>query len=735
MTDSNLDANLYLKKLIKLYQFGDYSGVISLVTSIEGGVLDNAPVQNVIAAANVQLGRLEAAYTHYEKSLALNPKDPRIHNNLGVVFADLKYFPQALNCFNKAIVLMPDYSEPYFNIGNVYREQGLTQKAINKYQIAVQLEPKHIDANNNLGVELQKIGKVDEAIFLFNKLVSDNPTYASGFNNLGIAHKSQGRLDDALAYFAKAVTLSPNETSFWRNLGQSLVGLHFSKYDKSLEHIFISLLNKKNTHDPHMLIRTLLSFLRKNNIVSRNIDTFVEDPQCGKAYFNLIKDFSSMPLLIKLMELCPFPDLQFEKLFTGCRKFILFNLDKFEDNQESISFLIALAMQCYVNEYIYEESTEEKSHVTWLVGEVNKRVLANKNIDDSVIVIIACYRPLHQFVWASDLVKNNTLSVLFNRQFVESIAEKQIADTIPILKTITDDTSRLVQMQYEENSYPRWVNMALVSHAMTISELAADLELAVKISLSTIKQPKILVAGCGTGRHSLLTASRFKESSVTAIDLSLNSICYAKRKTDEFDINNIQFLQGDILDLADLNQKFDVVESVGVLHHMDQPEIGLEVLADILKTGGIMRLGLYSHRARRGVVEARELIAKYSSCHTIEEEIRRFRTLILDDDSDYQNKLSFVTEWTDFFSMSECRDLFFHVKENRFSLLQIKILLEKLELSFLGFEFNVSSVKDEFIKESQGRSSLVSLDAWHEFEMRHPDAFIGMYQFWVQKIA
>ena len=49
--------------------------------------------------------------------------------------------------------------------------------------------------------------------------------------------------------------------------------------------------------------------------------------------------------------------------------------------------------------------------------------------------------------------------------------------------------------------------------------------------ITDIEKPDILIAGCGTGQHSIGTAARFGSSKVLAIDLSLSSLAYAKRKT------------------------------------------------------------------------------------------------------------------------------------------------------------------------------------------------------------
>tara|TARA_B100000787_G_scaffold93930_1_gene69343 strand:+ start:154 stop:381 length:228 start_codon:yes stop_codon:yes gene_type:complete len=65
---------------------------------------------------------------------------------------------------------------------------------------------------------------------------------------------------------------------------------------------------------------------------------------------------------------------------------------------------------------------------------------------------------------------------------------------------------------------------------------------------------------------------------------------------------NIEYMQADILDLGNLDKKFDIVESSGVLHHMDDPMAGWKVLTDCLKPAGLMNLGLYSELARPHIV-------------------------------------------------------------------------------------------------------------------------------------
>ena len=59
-----------------------------------------------------------------------------------------------------------------------------------------------------------------------------------------------------------------------------------------------------------------------------------------------------------------------------------------------------------------------------------------------------------------------------------------------------------------------------------------------------------------------------------------------------------------------MDRKFDIIECVGVLHHMKDPLKGLKVLLNLLEPQGFMKLGLYSDIARQDIEQARQLIIK-----------------------------------------------------------------------------------------------------------------------------
>ena len=225
--------------------------------------------------------------------------------------------------------------------------------------------------------------------------------------------------------------------------------------------------------------------------------------------------------------------------------------------------------------------------------------------------------------------------------------------------------------------------------------------------------PNILIAGCGTGEHPFDIAQKSPDARILAVDLSRVSLAYARRKTREEGLRNIEYAQADILNLSTIGRTFDRIEAVGVLHHLADPKAGWRVLLWLLAPNGIMRVGLYSEAARRPIVEARAIVAGATYPSTAEG-IRALRqTIILEKD---ELRWKSLVQTVDFYSMSGCRDMFFNVMEHRLTIPEIKSFLDEQGLSFLGFELDPKVIWKNFSSKIPGADSLTDLDAWAAFE-------------------
>ena len=189
-------------------------------------------------------------------------------------------------------------------------------------------------------------------------------------------------------------------------------------------------------------------------------------------------------------------------------------------------------------------------------------------------------------------------------------------------------------------------------------------------------------------------------------------------------LTNIEYGQADILKLAALGRRFDVIETVGVLHHLADPAAGWRVLLSLLRPHGLMLVGLYSATARQSLAAARAFIAERGYRATAED-IRACRQALI--------QRSGMPPFRDFSSTSGCRDLLFNVMEHRFTIPQIKAFLDENRLTFLGFEQLPPDVLRQFQQQFPDADAMRDLGSWHVFEQMHPLTFGNMYFFWVQK--
>ena len=282
-------------------------------------------------------------------------------------------------------------------------------------------------------------------------------------------------------------------------------------------------------------------------------------------------------------------------------------------DEKGLPFSAALALHCFTNEYIFSETDEEKAAVEHLQQQIVVLVEKKRDVPPSFVAALGAYRPLYGFSWAQELGDREWAGDIKNvieRQISEPDEERSLRSRIPHLTSIQNTVSQSVREQYEESPYPRWIKTGIRDENGAIGAVLRGPPLHLDPQdYESPETPEILVAGCGTGQHALTMAPRFSNARVLAVDLSLSSLSYALRKTKELGSTNIEYAQGDIMELGGLGRQFDLIECVGVLHHLGDPLAGWRVLVDILRPGGLMKIGIYSETARQNIIRGRSLIA------------------------------------------------------------------------------------------------------------------------------
>ncbi|MBD2022087.1 class I SAM-dependent methyltransferase [Leptolyngbya sp. FACHB-36] len=120
---------------------------------------------------------------------------------------------------------------------------------------------------------------------------------------------------------------------------------------------------------------------------------------------------------------------------------------------------------------------------------------------------------------------------------------------------------------------------------------------------------RILDAGCGTGVGTEYLVHLNPHAQITAIDLSGGAIAVAKERCQRSGAHRVEFHHLSLYDAHELSGEFDLINCVGVLHHLPDPIRGIQSLATKLAPGGIMHIFVYAALGRWEIQLMQEAIA------------------------------------------------------------------------------------------------------------------------------
>jgi Tfp pilus assembly protein PilF/SAM-dependent methyltransferase len=727
-------------------------------------------------------GRPEAALELIGKAIAQKPRSADCHLNLGQVLRALGRLDEAAQHLTQACALKRDLAPAHLNLGDLLVQQGKPGDARACYERALAIDPRLVPAQHGLACLSMQQGRLDDAVAQFRRVLALQPDYAEAASNLGVALAAQGKRDEAEAQYRRALALKPELVDVYRNLGRLVLargdvaealglarrGLVVKETEEGraffvqcVKNLQLMLDNGDIGADVRddlrgLVARALAEGWSRPGELSALAATLFKMQHPAKACIERAASASPARLaahdlwgpqglaalagdrlLRALLESAPVHDVAVERFLTAARAALMDVAARTSAAstiaQDVLGFYCALARQCFINEYVFAHTEDELRAALQLRDALGAALASGTAVCALWPVAVAAYFPLHALPYAEQLLARHwpeAIAALLDQQVREPRAERHIRPTIPILTAIEDNISLAVQRQYEDMPYPRWIKAAPVGKPMTLDWYVRNqFPLASIRNLGTNAPLDILIAGCGTGQHAIETAQRFAPARVLAIDLSRASLSYARRKTDELGLRQIDYAQADILKLGGLDQTFDLIEAVGVLHHLGDPAAGWRVLLALLRPGGFMHVGLYSALARTAVTAARAFIAERGYASTADD-IRACRQALFGCADG--TPLHTVTKFSDFYTISECRDLLFHVQEHQFTIPEIKAFLAANDLAFLGFGGPAAA---EYRRYHPDDKAMTDLDRWHAFETQSPMNFVNMYQFWVQKRA
>ena len=727
-------------------------------------------------------GDLEAACEAYAEAARLEPDAADAHFNAGLLKLKLGRAAAAVTDLERAVALTPGDAESQYNLGRGLDMLGRWQEALEAHQAAVARAPRLAGAHAGAARALQRLGRLAEAAEACRRALELRPGDPALLNQLGSLRQAQGRPRDALLLFEAAFAAEPRAgiaASAARaalEAGETRSALTLARRAADLDAdraaglgVLVSVLSVLRPDgadaalgrdfervwseagcDPQPTARALARLLRQR----LGLGTEPPGGEPGPASDLLLQRAAAEPLLHALLRRGLNVDTALEWHLRALRHGLLQRVAK-EDGAGPeqpclVTLCEALALQCFTNEYLWPVSPEEASLLEAAVPRLADQIrTASAPWSSPGFLCLAMYRPPAVLLESAaaapgarpdggpgvappcdDSARHAATAPaegpgesLWRRAVLEPEAERRLARGLATLGPVRDDTSLAVRAQYEDNPYPRWV----VQPQRPARTLASMLNARFPEHGGFEEFRSILVAGAGTGYEPIMLALGEPGAELTAIDLSLASLGHAERMRRLAGVENLAFVHGDLLSAPALARRFDLVVSSGVLHHLVDPLAGWRALREVLRPGGVMRIALYSRRAREPIARVRDELAT-AGVRWSREALHAVRRRILS--APATDPVSALARSDDLYATSAVRDLLFHACEHCTSPAGIARTLEAMRLEFLGMEVSDPALAARF-RASTGEDPLTAgLDRWERFEQAHPDSFPGMLHFW-----
>ena len=245
---------------------------------------------------------------------------------------------------------------------------------------------------------------------------------------------------------------------------------------------------------------------------------------------------------------------------------------------------------------------------------------------------------------------------------------------------------------------------------------------------------RILDAGCGTGVSTDYLCHLNPGAAVLAVDISAGALEVARERTRRSGaakaVRELRIEQRSLLDLAG-EGPFDYINSVGVLHHLREPEAGLQALAGLLRPGGLLHLFLYADGGRWEIHRTQRALARLA-VGSGEEGLRLGRQLLAELPEGNRLRQHHERRWiVDTAADANFADMYLHPQETSYNLERLLAFVASAGLEFAGFSnpevwSPARLLSGELLERAQGLSQL---EQWSLVEELDPD--ISHFEFFL----
>ncbi|MHB1844939.1 MAG: tetratricopeptide repeat protein, partial [Deltaproteobacteria bacterium] len=189
------------------------------------------PVDALIAQGDQHLAAndLRGALYAYQDAARQNPSDARAHFKIGLAYAQLGYFPQAIDEWQRVLALDPGNQGAKDNIQKAEAKMGTAQQQATQATPPPVTDPlqaaQMAKQNYDQAVQLIQQRRYADAVTTLTAAIQLKPDFAVAYVARGSAFVGLGRFQDAVQDYLRGLSLNGNQAAPLFGLGEAYRGM------------------------------------------------------------------------------------------------------------------------------------------------------------------------------------------------------------------------------------------------------------------------------------------------------------------------------------------------------------------------------------------------------------------------------------------------------------------------------------------------------------------------------
>jgi tetratricopeptide (TPR) repeat protein len=163
--------------------------------------------------------QLDEAMKHLRAAEKIDPNNPEIQNNIGLVLLQTAGPEAALPYYRRAVEIEPNRAAAvHYNLGRALLLLGQPNEAVSSFERALQIDHTYVLAHSDLGNALLLLGRVDESYEHLRIALAVAPELIDAHYNMANTLLQMGEVAEAVSHLDHVLANRPNDSEAQKNM-------------------------------------------------------------------------------------------------------------------------------------------------------------------------------------------------------------------------------------------------------------------------------------------------------------------------------------------------------------------------------------------------------------------------------------------------------------------------------------------------------------------------------------